>query len=578
MKPNKYIAVSLGFLSMGLTSCNDFLDQNPEEWVEVNSSVTSVQQAAAASYCETSYAWLAELSSDNVIDQNAPNYPASSQSRQILTHHNYTSDRVYDQLFRFEQATEGTAQDTPYHFWTQTYYSVAQCNNVLQAIEDLRNSGRTFTEAEQRTLDVSEGECLLNRAYDHFVLVNMFSQAYKDSTRSLQDAGVPYVTVPDTKPNSHYERGTVTEDYVKIEADLVRGLQLIGNNTVSSTAPKYHWNHNSACAFAARFYLFKRDYDKVISYANEVLGTDETSELNMMMKYGTQFDGITNSVEFAQAFQDPDDNNNLLLLTTYCNYDRRAAGYRYAMNGLAARAIFYHNSPLWRSWAIMPTAGIMTFGSSERGYFFGKMCERFQMTDQIAQTGYVHTIMREFTGSELMLERAEAKIMKDDLDGAFDDLATYYKSFVSFSPTNLASWFNSNPQLLTKAIISSWFRQGGTDDVPFRANWTFTQNMSPSYVVPADATNYMNCLEYFRRFETCCTGRRFFDLKRWGAEWSHTYGLESTTVTLAWNDPRRAMEVPYTVGQAGLELSRPQSTDSVSLAVTNKSDYVYKAN
>ena len=79
--------------------------------------------------------------------------------------------------------------------------------------------------------------------------------------------------------------------------------------------------------------------------------------------------------------------------------------------------------------------------------------------------------------------------------------------------------------------------------------------MSSSFVVPAEAVKYMNCLNDLRRFEVLWDGLRFFDLKRWGIEYSHTYGPDATVYTLKWNDPRRALEIPAAAIQAGLQPS-----------------------
>lgn len=577
MNSIKYIALSFGALSLALTlsSCNDsFLDHTPDERVEL-SSVTAIQQATTGAYPDANYGWVCEISSDNMIDNNSPHLPASTNSNQITVHYNLASNRVDDELFAFEPAVSSTSSDTPYAIWSGFYASVAAVNNVLEAIEDLREKqGDELSESDTRKLNGAEGEARLIRAYDHFILVNIFSQAYKDSVRSSQDVGVPYVTVPETKPYTHYERGTVEETYEKIQDDLEKGLALIGN--ASFDAPKYHFNQNAAHAFAARFYLFKRDYDKVIEHANAVLGTDDNTTLGNMMKYDSRLEECYYGSDYANVFQDPDDNNNLMLLDTYSTFMRKAYNGRYAVNSLAAREIFYHNSPLWRGWVINPTAALSgLFGNSEYGYVFGKVYERFQTTDKIAQIGYVHTIRREFTNSELVLERAEAKIMKDDLDGAFNDLYLYDRSLTSYSSTSMASYFSGNRMAyLTKDMIDSWFSVYGNPNT-FR-NWNFTQNMSPSFVVPADATGYMNALNYFRRFETVYDGNRFFDLKRWGIEYSHVQGATGTEYKLTWNDPRRAIEVPDAAITMGLEPSRPVSQDSIVNAGRKTSNFVKK--
>jgi hypothetical protein len=55
-------------------------------------------------------------------------------------------------------------------------------------------------------------------------------------------------------------------------------------------------------------------------------------------------------------------------------------------------------------------------------------------------------------------------------------------------------------------------------------------------------------------------GLRFFDLKRWGIEYEHHYGPENDVIHLAWNDPRRAIEVPQDALAAGMQPSQPTTT------------------
>jgi hypothetical protein len=90
--------------------------------------------------------------------------------------------------------------------------------------------------------------------------------------------------------------------------------------------------------------------------------------------------------------------------------------------------------------------------------------------------------------------------------------------------------------------------------------------MSADFVVPQEHVVYMNCLNDMRRFETAYTGLRFFDLKRWGIEYNHVYGFNNDTgefledIHLAWDDPRRAIEVPQEVLSAGMASSQTPVT------------------
>ena len=138
-----------------------------------------------------------------------------------------------------------------------------------------------------------------------------------------------------------------------------------------------------------------------------------------------------------------------------------------------------------------------------------------------------------------------------------------------FSQSNRTTFeSNGNSKPLTDDVIQSWFAQeittGSNPNYNCFNDWDFTKRISSSFVVPANAVPYMNCVNYFRRFETNFTGKRFFDLKRWGIEWTHEYGPQNVKYTMTWDDPRRAIEVPQESIAVGLEPSRPLAKDSIS--------------
>ncbi len=565
MKTFKYIAMMAATAAFALTSCSEsFLDKLPDERTEIDNE-DQVAKLLITSYPTGGYAWICELSSDNVMDNNAPHLPASPNAEQSVTHYNLSPyDRTDDELFRFEPAKSSTNQDTPAFLWETYYAAIQQASMALQAIDEIAASNRANGVGEDgmtESLRASKGEALLIRAYCHFILVNVFSQAYKNESASRNDIGVPYVTEPEDKVLYNYSRGTVTDTYNMIERDLKEGLEYVSDRNYKML--KWRFNTNAAYAFAARFYLYKRDWQKVIEYADLVLGDDMNAIQSKLMKYD-KFDECTYSSDYAKEWQNPENFNNLMLIDTHSLEFRHALGNRFAQNSDVVRDIFYHNCPLWRSWVVNPTAYVsgMTFWTGQDyGYCSGKIAEEFEYTDKIAGIGYVHTIKREFTTNELLLERAEAKIMTGDYNGALEDMAAYLESNQSFSESNKVFWGRNNGMApLTEEVLNSYFSKSSNPNC--FADWNFTTNMSPDYVIPAEAVKYMNCLNDFRRFETAWDGLRFFDLKRWGVEYTHFYGAQMTEITLTWNDPRRAIEVPQDAIAAGMQPSQPTTTTS----------------
>jgi hypothetical protein len=559
MKSTKYFILLLAGIALTLTSCSDFLDKTPDERTEIDNE-TKVKELLASAYPGANYEWLAELSSDNFIDNQAPHLPTSTQDKQILAHYNYGSyARFDDQLYNFDPATQATYNDydSPGMIWGDYYSSIAVANQALKSIDEIAaKNGATTT-----TLKVARAEALLIRAYSHFMLVNIFGQPYRDAEKSKSEVGVPYVTEVEDVVSKNYKRDNVADVYAKIQTDLEAGLADISD--VNYKYPKYHFNVNAANAFAARFYLYTRQWEKVIKYADKVIGSDSATTKSMTMDYSV-FANCASASDYANAWQKPALNNNLMLITTGSLLSRRIFGYRYSLAGPNARAVMMvHSSPLWSGY-ILPAIAIvggMAFSSSsgDYGYYNCKMGEQFQYTDKIAGIGYPKVVVRAFTGSELLLERAEAKIMLARYDDAANDLMAYWNNSInSFSEKDYKAYVTAGYiNYLKKPILLKYYSNSANSNC--FDNWDFTStNISSSYVIPKEAVPYMNCLNDFRRFETMFEGLRFFDLKRWGIEYDHVIGVNSTKNTLTGTDTRRAIEVPWEALSAGLESSRPQ--------------------
>ena len=590
MTMKKYILQisSVFAAALMLTACSDFLDKIPDERTELQTE-DNIVDLLKGSYPATNYQYVCELSSDNLIDNNSPHLPSAPWDKQVENHYNYASSaRWTDELFRFEPAESATINDgeSPGRIWSLWYNSIAATNAALEAIDNLAakqgiTDRKDYDKLSPR-LRAVYAESLLLRAYDHFMLANIFSQAYKDEARSSREICLPYVTETETQLVKNYERLNVAEFYKHVIEDMEEGLRYVSDSYYD--APKYHFNTLAAHAFAARVYLFHHDWEKVIEHANVVLGEigDEATLLRMSMDYSI-FADCASADDYGKQWQHPDLNNNLMLLVTYSSYSRIIFGYRYSLAGEGARNALhlYSNSDLWPGWVLNPISIVsgMLFSSSQHdyGYFSCKINEEFEMTDKIAQTGYAHQVIRVFTAMDLLLERAEANVMLGNLDDAGHDLKAYWNNSInSFSDRDKKSYsveggpdvVSPGTKLMTDASLKSAFTN--TDKKTINNcfdDWNFiTTNISSDIVVSEEAVPYMNCINSFRRFEHNFEGLRFFDLKRWGIEWTHYYGLDKDEVTLTGDDLRRAVEAPWEARANGAGSSRAELVSAPTAA------------
>ena len=531
-----------------LTSCNDFLDKIPDTRVELE-QVNQLKMLLVTSYPQGSYALVGEFTSDNVEDNNTPD---ANGNRYNLTPY----EKGDEELFMFQEVKSSTDNDSPSQVWESFYNAIAGANAVLEKIPEMEAKGKELKDYEK--LPAIKGEALMIRAYCHFILANIFCDAYRGPELSKGIVGIPYITEPETIVKPHYDRGTLADVYDKIEQDLLEGLPLINNGLYD--VPKYHFNVAAANAFAARFYLFKRDYEKALAHANVAFGGENADVSQYMSDVWQHLGDMYYISDFGLYVNDIDKARNFLLIPTYSTFWRRFVGScRFAAIRDAKRATLQGPGPSWENykWRASDGSGEVfsmnpcfngacgVNGKAEYGtYYAGTCCEQFEYTDKVAGIGYTHITRAEFTGEETLLVRAEAKAFLGDKAGAIADLAVWDKAHRVYTS-------GDNYEDLTEEVLRDFYvtrdpgygiaKKINIDEV-YPCDYTLTDDILP----------IVQCVQHYRRIETIHTGMRLFDLKRFGIEYSHKYGKDGIVETLTMMDPRKAIQIPTEVIAAGL--------------------------
>nr|WP_199158380.1 RagB/SusD family nutrient uptake outer membrane protein [Pedobacter sp. ASV2] len=114
------------------------------------------------------------------------------------------------------------------------------------------------------------GEALLLRAYNHFMLVNLFAKHYNAATAN-NDLGIAIVTEVNQENIKVYKRNTVKEVYDQVEKDAVEGIALLKKGAAFAPKNPYHFSIAAANAFMSRVKLYKGDWAGTIKYADEVI-------------------------------------------------------------------------------------------------------------------------------------------------------------------------------------------------------------------------------------------------------------------------------------------------------------------
>ncbi|WP_341837875.1 RagB/SusD family nutrient uptake outer membrane protein [Chitinophaga pollutisoli] len=462
--------------------CKKFLEQPPDNRAQLTSP-EQVSRLLATAYPGASYVQFAELASDNVTDRGQ-----GEQGNEVVDPYTFTDVRSEE-------------QDSPEYYWNACYSAIAAANQALEACEKAANPGAYYAQ---------KGEALLCRAYAHFMLVTFFAETYDPATASSKP-GVPYVTEPEKEVVKQYDRSTVAHVYEMIEKDLLAGLPLIDEK--SYTVPRYHFNKAAANAFATRFYLFKRDYTKVLQYAGQVfIDGNVVDKLRPWNSRYLSYTGQEMRVNYAKSTEAA----NLLLCETASWWMRIQISGRYGLDRNLFQEIFNWNV-VGANWAMSNQTYI---GSpSTTAVYIPKVYEYFVRTSVNAEIGTGYAMVPLFTTEEVLFNRAEAYAYLNNTTAAVADLNTF--ASVRFDP------YNATTHRITMPRIRNYY---GTNN---------------------DRDGLLLTILDFKRVEFMHEGMRWFDILRYRIPVVH-FKQDGSMYTLTANDPRRLFQIPQSAGESGV--------------------------
>lgn len=486
---------------LSLHSCNSFLDKTPDNRATLDRP-EAVAELLVSAYPDQTYQVFTESMSDNVADRGPQaNELASSSPSKLMSEQAYNWTNI-----------KGDDQDTPTAYWTSCYNAIAACNHALEAIS-LNGDGPDYA--------AQKGEALICRAYAHFMLVNIFAEHYDPNTAQTA-LGVPYVTKPEKVVFQDYKRATVAEVYSQIKADFNAGYPLI-NDTKYDTKKSWHFTKTAASAFAARMYLYLNEPDSVIKYSNIVLGSTPQS---LLRDWNGAYQNLASSDAIGTQYNKSEESCNLLIIGCV-SWLNRAIYNRYGldfnlMNNMARKTNVSggKNSFQFFGW------------SSANGVFIPKFYEYFKRESINANYGIGYVMAPVFTAEEVLLNRAEAYVMKNDYASCLKDINTYYtKRVVGYSAVT---------NTVTDTKVTAFTAADATSPAPF-------------YAINATQLPYIKLLLDMRRAEFIHEGLRWFDIKRMHLAVKHDfYNQPTASITLSPNDLRRAVQIPIDAQTFGI--------------------------
>ncbi len=199
---NKYI-IATGLVALTLTSCNDFLDVQPEGNTTTTTYFTNDQQAIDA------------------IDKIYADMPVEDMyGRNLMYEQAAANDIVWGRGRSFNTLAllQYTGDEEPIRETFKRFYNqIAKCNYIIHGL--MRKGVNNLSAVETRTL----GEALFERGFCHFWI------AYRYGTNEL---GVPFVRWEDYLPGEYdnsipVQQATVMDNYKLIIDDMESAMKYL---------------------------------------------------------------------------------------------------------------------------------------------------------------------------------------------------------------------------------------------------------------------------------------------------------------------------------------------------------------
>lgn len=261
IKQIRYSCAALLLLGFAIVSCNrDFLDdRSPDSGTLQNTivNIRGMQTALNGAYSSMATQWTYGRNVLAIPDLIADNAFISANNSGWL-----------GDFYGLSWTKE--SQDVR-ELWLGLYNTVARANFVINSNSTLNPD--TLSDADKKLYDQYLGEALAIRAMAHFTLLDFFADIPKAGQDTL---GVPYVkTLVDSKPAEALKfpskRLSLAKTYEAIEGDFNQALKLFKKGDATRQEQRVYLGPAAVDLLLSRLYLYNKEYDSAISYANKAI-------------------------------------------------------------------------------------------------------------------------------------------------------------------------------------------------------------------------------------------------------------------------------------------------------------------
>ncbi|PTT05666.1 RagB/SusD family nutrient uptake outer membrane protein [Flavobacterium sp. HMWF030] len=238
--------ITLSLLMLTVTSCEEYTDVTPKGALVIETAAQFYEMVSLPNrgYPINNFQYLSDdqwMKESNVIGIT-PNVD-------II---NFTFDETADRVSLLKTSS----------FYNQAYSYINRWNTIITLVDN--------SKGEESTKQLAKAEAKINRAYDHFLLINTYAKGYDPQTAAT-DGGICIMDKFDLEAQP--AKSTVAQVYDFIQKDIEDALPYLQEKPLDV----YHPSLAFAYAFKAKVHLFKREIakareaaEKSLSYNNQI--------------------------------------------------------------------------------------------------------------------------------------------------------------------------------------------------------------------------------------------------------------------------------------------------------------------
>ena len=240
---------------------------------------------------------------------------------------------------------ENPSPTTSYFSWRTYYHNIYIANYIIEKQGEMTNSNAT--EVNQLV-----GEAYMMRAYDLFLLVNLYAEAYTHCNPATT-RGVPMLLQADV--NAIPRSSSVEAVYQQVLSDIAQAEQRM-NVQLWEVGKRYRFNAHSVQALRARTYLYMGRWQEALTAAKAVIAMHP--DLEDLNNLGSLLPDDFQSVENIVALEYFSSN-----LSTVIN--QPAASYINMYRTGDQRKTRYYKRATSTTWTLQKSDGYCSFRSAE---------------------------------------------------------------------------------------------------------------------------------------------------------------------------------------------------------------------